>query len=388
LLCAVFGLANPVAAETVAQASPGAAGPSRERVATDMTRKLFISGHSLTNARTAGFLAEIAKAAGFDLSWNLQYMEGSSIQNRRYGHGQKAAGAEYRQGFDRSGRPSDVLAELAPPAKGENPYDTLVVTEQHGLLGSLVWQDTILNLRHLHDLYMRGNPQGRTILYEPWLSIDDKSAPARWIAYERAAAPVWQCIATRVNRGLELEGRADRLVSMPMGLALALVVEQATGRPGLAGITQASTRATLDLLFADDVHPTLLGDYYVAAVMFGYLFDQSPVGRWAPGEIDPIQAGSLQRVADQAIRDHRLARPALTLAQCRDYLTSRFVDDYLDYFSRIVWKPELGTLRAALKKWQLAPQWRRLFGEMTPDNPFGEPVRGESGARPTPSISR
>ena len=268
--------------------------------------RLFISGHSLVDQPLPDYVEAIGKSLKTPLQWNRHYQVGSSIAARSRGK-QSAHGAwdGYRTGANRTGEGLDVVAELRRPGtvSGEH-YDALLITEQHGLLGSLTWHDTVRYLRHYHERLIEGSPQAKTYFFEPWLSINDKSDPRRWIAYERAASPIWQCIATRVNVSLQAEGRADRISSVPAGAALAHLVDLATRPSGLPTITLGSVRATVDSLVADDVHLTQLGTYYSALVNYSVLYGKSPVGAWHPQSVSAAQAAALQTVAWEFVTDY------------------------------------------------------------------------------------
>lgn len=312
--------------------------------------RVFVSGHSLTDLPMPDYLARVAASLGTPVFWDRQYMVGSAIKYRARGRDQETGWAGYRQGDNREGRGMDVVEELR-----RHPYDVLVITEQHGVIDSLVWHDTVRHLRHYHDRFIAGNPKGRSYFYEPWLGIPNKTEVRRWIAYERAAAPLWQCIASRINRSLAAEGRHDRIASLPVSLALAELVERATSGPGVPGITGSSTAETLDRLFHDNVHLKPLGAYYMALVVYAVVFERSPVGAWAPEGVSPQQASSLQRVATEATARDRAAPRALTPQACAAALRGPFVGEYLAHMRDDYWaKLDLSPLRAT---------WRRLRNE-------------------------
>ena len=56
--------------------------------------------------------------------------------------------------------------ESGPAVVPGKPDDSLLITEQHGLLGTLLWNDTVRYLRHHHDRFIEGNAKGRTWFYE------------------------------------------------------------------------------------------------------------------------------------------------------------------------------------------------------------------------------
>ena len=333
---------------------------------------MFVSGHSLTNEPLPSDLAAIVSGFGFQFSWNRQHLEGSSIKQRSRGDASdNAPWTGYTRGFDYTNRPVDVLAELRRPTHHpDRPYDALLITEQHSLLGTLVWNDTVRHLRDYHDRFIERNPNGVTFFYESWLSIDTKSDPKRWIAYERAAAPVWRCVVEQINVAIAAEGRQDRIQSLPAALALAGLIELATQGAGLPGITRNDIRATVDSLVADDVHLTRLGNYYMALVTFAYIFRRSPKGAWHPGEITAEQASALQYVAATIAAQPQKA--AMPIAACRDYVRRSFIWTYLGYTDATHWRSERGYFGSLYFRFKLAIQWLWLFSRDGPENPLAD----------------
>ncbi len=337
-------------------------------------QRIFISGHSLVDQPLPDNLESIAKSLGTAIQWNRQYMVGSSIRDRVQGRGPAAEGdprAGYRQGLNRDGEGLDILKELHQPqtVRGGR-YDTLLITEQHGLLGTLVWNDTVRYLRHYHEQFAAANPAGRTWFYESWLGIDRKSDPRRWIAYERAASPIWRCVATRINVSLAAEGRTDRIESLPAGLALAALVERATQGAGLAGISAGSVEATVSRLVADDVHLTPMGSYYISLVTYAYLFDRSPAGAWVPKEIDLKSGQALQALAWDVVQSERAARQTMTLADCQAALQGQFIATYWAYVRDAAWRRELNPAHAWVRWVKHRALWHWQFRSGGSSNPF------------------
>ncbi len=330
-------------------------------------QRMFVSGHSLTNEPVPSYLAAIATGFGFPFSWNRQHLEGSSIKQRTRGTASgDAPWAGYAQGFDRANQPIDVLAEFR--RQQENPYDALLITEQHSLLGSLVWNGTPVHLRDFQDKFSTHNPNGTTYFFEPWLSLNDKSDPRRWTAYERAAAPVWRCIVGQMNQTLAAEGRRDRIMSLPMALALVHLIEAATQGAGIPGITKDSVRATVDSLVSDDVHLTPLGNYYIALVTFALTFRHPVQGAWHPPEVTAQQASALQAAADVFVRLPQA--PAMPLAECRSYVLRSYMWTYLGYTNLTDWHKQHGYLGSLYFRLKLIAQWVPLFLSDKPENPF------------------
>ena len=361
-----------VDAKSPSETTQAASAVGNEKAMTDVQR-LFISGHSLTNQPVPKYLEAIAKGAGIDLSWNRQYLEGSSIRQRSGGSAPNDADdwSGYTSGLDYRNGPVDVLSEFRRPSRHpELAYDALLITEQHGLLGSLVWSGTARYLRDFHDRFIAHNSKGRTYFYESWLSIDSKKDPSRWIAYERAAEPVWRCVVAEINAAIAAEGRSDRIVSLPAAVVLAELIERATQGAGVLGITRETVQATIDSLVEDNVHLTSIGNYYVALVTFSYIFQRSPIGVWHPPEISSVQASALQDVAASIV-----ARPqptAMPIEVCRDYVRKSFMWTYLTYFSDVFWRKERGYMRSLYVRLQVTLQWWRLFSRDGPENPLSK----------------
>lgn len=343
--------------------------------------RLFISGHSLTEAPMPEYLAMIAQSLSRPMALSHQIVVGSSIRDRTKGVAPAELWSGYRQGVNREGAGLDVLQELrSPQTVSGGPYDTLLITELHGLAGSLIWEDTVPALLHFHDRLIAANPKAQTYLFEPWSNVRDVSQPADWVAYERAAAPMWRCVATRVNSSLAARGRADRIHTIPAGLALAQLIERATGPEGLPGITQKSTAATLALLLSDQVHLTPMGSYFMALLNYAAIHQQSPLGAWAPEGVSAEQARSLQEVAWTAVAADLAQPTVLSLPACQA--------QYRESFCQVFWaqwsQREKGWW-AAWKSRRQAGQCVERFSQRDASNPlYFDPLNDAATWWPAP----
>lgn len=320
--------------------------------------RVLISGHSLTDQPLPDYLAQVAVSLGTPIRWNRQYVVGSTIEQRTRGaRGARASDgwAGYRLGANRQGEGMDVLSELrtGKTIDGER-YDTLLITEQNGLLYSLFNYDTVRYLRHYHERFIEANPIGQTYFYEPWNGLVDKSDPSRWIAYERAASPIWQCVATRVNISLAAEGRSDRIAAFPAGLMMAAMIERLTQGTGVHGVSGASIRETVDKFFSDNVHLTPLGSYYIALATYANVYGKSPLGAWAPKGVSPDQAKWLQQFAWDTLVQYRANNQAPSLARCRALLRDGFINHFWSYSRDSGTQRSIGPLRTHLR-------WLRNF---------------------------
>ena len=238
----------------------------------------------------------------------------------------------YSTGRNRDGSEMNVVSELRNPQTiTGGRYNAMIIAERHDLLSALQWEETVRYLRHFHERLIEGNAQATTYFYEAWLGITNKDDPTPWIAYERAASPVWQCIATRVNSSLSREGRSDRISSLPAGAALAALVERVISPTGVPGISTTSVRGSLNQLFSDDVHLTPLGVYYMALVNYSVLYRRSAVGAWAPVTISNLQADSLQNIAWQYVSSYYQNPSNQDLPSCRALVQTSFCNTYYTY---------------------------------------------------------
>ncbi len=304
------------------------------------------------------------------MAWNQQHVFGSTIKERTRGRdGAAGVWPGYNQGINRDGQGLNVVAELRQPTTVEGgPYDALIITEQHTLLGSLLWNDTVRYLRHFHERLIEGNAQATTYFYHSWISLDDKNDPRRWIAYERGAAELWDCVAVRVNYSLAAEGRTDRIVALPAATALADLVERATQGPGLPPVSASSVRKTMDRLFTDNVHLTTLGAYYAALVSYGTVYRRSPEGAWFPPDVAPGEARALQQAAWASLRGYWRRSEPRSLKTCRSHLLNSFIDTYATYVRDAM--EETGPLKAYARWVRNVASWRYRFSRDDASNPL------------------
>jgi hypothetical protein len=275
--------------------------------------RVFVSGHSLVDLPYPAYLATVATALGEPLAWQRQYMVGSSIKQRS--------------------------PLILPPGD----FNALVITEQHAVLNSLVWEDTHRFLREAHDAFVSRNPDGQTWFFVPWLSLNDPAHPQRWMAYEKAAALVWQCTISRINRELQVDGRVDQIRTIPASLALAYLIEtlRQGGRP---------------YVFSDDVHLIPAGKFYLALVTAGFMSGGLPADLPARmGAVDglaPDEVQTMVQIAQRylvAFRDQR----ELSEAGCRQFLADSFIDDYWNYYRDAVLAKNSSALKARWSVWRM-----------------------------------
>lgn len=322
LCLAFFTLATQLHLAGAAAAATDAPKPTR----------FFLSGHSLTDDPLAAYVAAIAQSLGQPLTWQQQIVIGSTIRWRTRGDDKgQDVWLGYGYGKNKNGKNGlNVLDEFAA-ADGPRRYDTMIIAEGHKIVAHLMWSDSVRVLRHYHERFIGQNAAGRTFLYVPWESMRDKAQPADWLRIERSAAPVWGCIAGRINTSLAAAGRTDRISLLPMNLALGHLLEETlAGRvPNWQGL---STGEAVNRIFSDDVHLTRTAVYFAALFTYSTISELSTVGAWHPADIPAEQAAAFQRIADAARSKFvTKAEMAVSLADCRRHMLTEFCDAWNGY---------------------------------------------------------
>lgn len=294
---------------------------------------VFYTGHSLMDDPFASDTQRIAESLSASHRWNQQITLGSPLRARTRGDNAEGSGFPgYQVGKNRDSFDMNVIAELrSPQTIGGQRYDTLVLTERHDIGSTLQWEDTVRYARHFFDRALEGNGQTRAYLYHSWLGIRNRSNPSEWITYEREAAPVWQCVAGRINTSLAAEGRSQRIHYMPAGLALTYLVEEAIqGR--VAGMGSGVANA-MQQLFVDDVHLSSIGSYFMSLVNFASIYRQSPQGAWAPASVNDTLKQSLQALAWQQVGSYYSNEANRSPGECLALMRDRFCGVFYNYIS-------------------------------------------------------
>jgi hypothetical protein len=277
--------------------------------------RFFVSGHSLTDDPYASNVADIARSliGSQAANFNQQIVIGSPIRVRT---GAPNSDAGYSTGKNRPfGQGLDIRKELASGGTiNGDRYDTLVITENHNLIQSMQWENTVKQTRHFHEQLVAANPNARTFLHASWWAID-KNNPGAWLEAERAIAPLWHCAASRINRSLVAERRQDRVWPLPTSLALIELVERSLNGQ-VAGLSADNPKATLDRIFADDVHMTPLGTYYMSLVTYAAIYQRSPEGAPPVQGVNREQAAALQSLAWKFVSNFYAKYQDPSMAEC------------------------------------------------------------------------
>ncbi|GLR18666.1 hypothetical protein GCM10007940_32820 [Portibacter lacus] len=246
----------------------------------------------------------LAEDAGKTTSYDSQIGIGAPLQ-WNYNNHETSQGTPYVDAF---------------PAGNHN---TLIITEAVPLQNHLSYSDTYDYANNFYS-YAKSNNNSNPVkfyLYETWHCINsgipseepnaengcawDNSANSTTLWHPRLLAdfPLWSGIVTSVRD----DNPTDTEIWMvPAGQAFYnLTTEINDGNvPGIAAVTE---------LFADDIHLTNAGNYFVACVMYATVYGESPVGltqsinnQWGSAFTDmptTAQALVMQEIAWETVTD-------------------------------------------------------------------------------------
>lgn len=285
-------------------------------------KRVFISGHSLTDNPYANYLQTIAEEKGVDYNWNQQIGIGSPIRVRTSGMSlpdpdpNNNDWAGYSSGKNRDTFDMNVIDELAnPQTLGVNEvYDTLIITERHDIIGTIIYEYTTSLLRHYHNRLLAGKPDGQTYLYHSWWYMDFNDIQ-EWLDHETLVVKSWECVAEKVNLTLADDGLPRAVHNLPAGLALVKLVEEILDDqvPGFTG-TDAEK---MDQLFDDNVHLNTEGAFFLSAVSYASLLNSSPEGIAIPAAINPATGQALLAIAWDVVTTYQSNFTAPTMNECR-----------------------------------------------------------------------
>jgi len=294
--------------------------------------RVIFSGHSLTTDAVPTIRA-IASEKGNDLIDVYQVIPGSPMRNRT--RGMSPTNDNSWDGY-REGTPNglNLVSEFRSPTQlpsGER-YDTLVVTERHDILGTIKWESTTSLLRHFHDRLRESSASGRTYFYNSWLSID-KSNPAPWIAYELDSLMTWECVSSKVNDTLEVEGLSPNVRTLGVGWALARMVQSALNLE-IPGLTGNSQQDILNQIFSDNVHLAAIGQLYVGAFSYSEIFGQPPSGFTIPDDVSQETGEALLEMAWRLTQEYKARGNSHShdMGACRDHISNNICEPYWTYF--------------------------------------------------------
>lgn len=205
---------------------------------------MFFIGHSLMGWSAPSMMTEFAALHEVDYRYEAAIGIGANLAWQRE-HPDFADGAN----------PTVAL--------GDRPFDVLVLTEAIPIEQHFTYSGSVDNALFFIGLAYGQNPNVQVYLNETWdhLTVDDWRSQ---IVTDRA---IYDQIIDGVNA--RFEGRD--LFIIPGGQGMRALTDRVRegGVPGISNVEQ---------LFADDIHLSDLGWYFIACVHYATLFQRSPVG--------------------------------------------------------------------------------------------------------------
>jgi hypothetical protein len=345
------------------------ASAARNWAAKDHVRA-FYSGHSLSEG-VPEVVEQIARSLGHRLDFEVQVLGYSLLRQRT--KGEVPSDSEwpgYRAGQNRKGAGLNVAEELRQPrrlAPGDQ-YDVLVATERHDLPAVARKERTAFYLTDMAKHLLAGNPNAEVLLYHTWLEVDT-DAPLSWINYERAVAPMWECVASRANLDLPARGDVPRVRVLPGGGALAeLTAALWDGK--VPGVLASAPGTRVRLLFSDNVHMSEVGRYFIALLHYAALFGRTPEGAAIPAPLSPETGRYMQMLAWQYVGayGHRAnAAARRDMATCRSLMQNEICPAY------VALRHGTGVLAAIKRQFEMYSCRREYADVQDPENPFASP---------------
>lgn len=228
---------------------------------------VFFLGHSLVNFDMPRIFSRISESKLKNSEVDQQVINGASL-NSNYANYASAQGTPYTT------------------ALATGNFENFVVTEAVPLLNHLRWSDTYGSATNLLNYARQYKSNVKFYIYETWHCINTgrtdtvvaglQAGQECW--YDTADSLLWQARLVddfKLWRGI-VDSVRERtnypsVYMVPAGQAmhkLSLLIA-ADELPGLNSFRD---------LFTDDIHLNMLGNYFVACVMYATLYGESPEG--------------------------------------------------------------------------------------------------------------
>ncbi len=182
---------------------------------------------------------------------------------------------------------------------------------------------------------------------------------------------MWECITSRANLDLVARGNVPRVRVLPGASALAELAA-ALWDGNVPGLAISSPGGRVRLLFADDVHLSDVGRYYIALVHYAVLFGSSPEGAAIPKSISQETGRYMQTLAWRFALSYGERADAASRrdrASCRALMQDKVCPAYAAFWQGST-IPVLGTLMRHVD----TNSCRRDYGDaQDPHNPFASP---------------
>ena len=235
---------------------------------------LYTIGHSLIEHEVPRMTQVISGKPAYNQGLGFQWIVGGALQ-ANYEQDSLNLSTAYTATNDASGCWDVALAA---------GVDCLVMVEANVVGSHIDYANTDVRVAGFYDAAIAGNPDCDVWIYEGWLSADgtDSSAGSYgatfggtsnvpdfdgWAAsIESDQKPYWDSIkstATATGRNIRIIRTAHALVDLKDAIATSRV-------PGFTSMSD---------FFVDMVHPTEVGRYYTACVVYAYIYNDTPVGK-------------------------------------------------------------------------------------------------------------
>lgn len=269
----------------------------------DRAAVVFV-GHSLINYEMPAMVQQLANSRGFTLHKAVQVINGAPLA----ANWARCRAADFTGPYP----PEQFACDAIEAGSPIGPYDTLIATDANNTIESnRIYNSTHVNLENfMRVLISRKNPGARAFMYTAWESWGFHSS-GTWLDAIAGELAQYETIVNMANSISVSAGRPAIAEVLPANVALReLIIKVQRGEiPGITSRTQ---------LFADEVHMSKLGNYFMASVVFSAVFNQSPEGstgritdQWNNVllEVPAATATALQRLAWQVVSDYRGGSP-------------------------------------------------------------------------------
>jgi hypothetical protein len=265
--------------------------------------KVGMVGHSLLNHEIPQMLRNVATSKGKSIQVFEQITNGATINANWNHHAQAETHA------DMKGTYGDLREEIA---KAKPPFDVLVLTERVAIKDAIEWEDTLGYTITWRNHALKFNPRAQVYHYATWVGFHNgdwwKDVPdaATWRARTLSDGKLYEKVSVQaVKDPRSAKGAPIELVPGHRAMAVLFDALAAGKLPWLGKNIRAA--------MADDIHLKPVGNYYIACVMYGTLFKESPVG--ATGTTKGLWGGNLTELTQEQARDlQRLAWQAVSSA--------------------------------------------------------------------------
>lgn len=218
--------------------------------------KPFFLGHSLINFEMPNMVNRLAEAAGKDYNYKLNIGNGANL-NWHYNH------------------PTTGQGDTWTTALPEGGFTHFIMTEAVPLKGHLQWSKTYEYADTFTRYAAQFNPNIKTYIYETWHCINsgnnigcewDNDDHIGWRTRLGQDKELWSGIVEKVK-----EYGNQNVFMVPGGQGMALLYD-VIYRNQFSGINN------INQIYSDDIHLTLVGNYYIACIMYATIFRESPEG--------------------------------------------------------------------------------------------------------------